>query len=107
MNPNQELSDPQALLLLKLFAKPAHLSPSYRPLQALIQKDLVRQHHVGAFGSNPMYECSPTGLTLAQEMKQRMADNNKACTCGREWSLKHVPPCPMSRSGFVVPSSAG
>jgi hypothetical protein len=107
MNPNQELSDPQARLLLKLFAKPAPISPSYRPLQTLVEKDLVRARHVGAFGSNPTYECSPTGLTLAQQMKERMAANDKACTCGREWSLKHAPQCPVAGSGFAAPSSVG
>lgn len=104
MNIN-DLTDQQTRLLLKLHAKPAPVAKDYRPLHPLIEKDLVRARHAGVYGSNPTYECSPTGAKLAQEIKERDAAQGRECTCGREWSLKHEPQCPASAKRSPAPHS--
>jgi hypothetical protein len=106
MSNQNELSEPQTKLLLKLHAKPAAISPRYRPLHALIERDLVRARHLGTFGANPTYEPSESGTKLAQSIKEMMAVTGNACTCGREWSLKHDPQCPVSGRGFAALPSA-
>jgi hypothetical protein len=96
MQPQHKLTEPQVALLLKLHARPAALSRDYRPLKALIEHDLVRAKHVGAFGSNPTYELSEAGANLAQSILEHNATVGKECTCGRQWSLQHDPQCPRS-----------
>ena len=100
MLPNVKLTEPQIRLLLKLHEKPATVHKDYRPLHPLIDNDLVRGRHVGQFATT--YECSPSGLQLAQHIKQRLADLDRACVCGRSWSNKHAPPCPLATNGFAA-----
>lgn len=99
---NPSLSEPQIRLLLKLHEKPATIHADYRPLHPLLDHDLVRTKHQGQWGSHATYECSPAGTKLAQEIKQRLADLDRACVCGRSWSNKHEPQCPLGRNGFAV-----
>jgi hypothetical protein len=93
---NHNLTDQQTRLLLKLLARPAQILKDYRPLKALLERDLVRAKHLGKWGSNPTYELSEAGAKLAREIKQQDADEGRECTCGREWALKHEPQCPAA-----------
>jgi hypothetical protein len=104
---NHGLTEPQVRLLLKLHARPATVHSDYRPLKALIEKDLVRARHLGQYGGSATYELSPTGTTLAQQIKEYHAAHGLECTCARQWSLKHEPQCPQSGKLSPASSSAG
>lgn len=107
MEINHDLTEPQVRLLLKLHAKPAPIAKDYRPLKALIDHDLVRARHLGKWGSNATYEPSEAGAKLAQAIKEHHAEIGRECTCGRQWSLKHDPPCPLSGRASRGSSSVG
>lgn len=104
---NHGLSEPQVRLLLKLFAKPASVHKDYRPLKALIEKDLVRVRHVGQWGTNPTCEPSDAGAKLAQQIKEYHAATGMECTCGRQWALQHEKQCPLFGKLSPASSSAG